>query len=279
MQLATATSTGEIFAANRARGAIRLAVGVNANGATRRQRVHESGSLRVRFPNTSSGELEAVLVNTAGGIAGGDFHQVDIAVGERARLLVTSAAAEKIYGTKGPAATVDIHIDVGLGGCLTWMPQETILFDNCGFSRRIDCDLGSDSRLLLAEAMIFGRHGRGESIANGTVNERWRVRREGRLIFADGVAFNGAIAAKLAEPAIAGGGHAIATLLLTPADDTEAETVRALSGSFKGEAGISAWNGMLLMRFCANDGAALRHDLTLALAACRDAPLPRLWMN
>jgi urease accessory protein len=279
MQLAAATHENEIFAANRARGTVRLAVQTRLDGTTHRQRVHESGSLRVRFPSAATGEMEAVLVNTAGGIAGGDAYQVNIALGERSRLLVTSAAAEKIYGTTGPSASIDVRIKVSAGGCLAWMPQETILFDNCGLSRSIAVDLAETAHLLLAEAIVFGRHGKGEIVANGTLHERWRVRRAGRLIYADGMALNGPIARRLGEPAIGNGGLAVATLLLTPGDDTATEKIRALTGSLQGEVGVSAWNGILLMRFCARDGAALRNDLALVLVALRSAPLPRLWMN
>ena len=55
--------------------------------------------------------------------------------------------------------------------------------------------------------------------------------------------------------------------------------MRALEGQFRGEVGVSAWNGLAVARLCAADGAALRHDLVLVLAALRTAPLPRLWLN
>jgi urease accessory protein len=233
----------------------------------------------VRFPATSAGELEAVLVNTAGGIAGGDAYEVDIAVGEQASLVVTSAAAEKVYRTNGPSASIDVRVKVSSGGRLIWIPQETILFDNCSLSRRINVDLSGTASLLLAEAIVFGRHGKGEVIANGALHERWRVRRNGRLIYADGMNLNGEVVSRLREPAIANGSQAIATLLLTPGDDAAVEKVRALAGSLQGEVGVSAWNGVLLARFCARDGLALRNDLTSVIVALRNAPLPRLWMN
>jgi urease accessory protein len=235
--------------------------------------------LRVRFPTATAGELEAVLVNTAGGVAGGDAHEIDVWVGEQANLVVTSVAAEKVYRTIGPSATIDVRIKVSPGGRLTWIPRETILFDNSGLSRRIDVELADTASLFLAEAIVFGRHGKGEVVANGTLHERWRVRREGRLIYADGMMMSGAVAGKLGEPAIADGGQAIATLLLTPGGDAAAETVRALAGSMQGEVGVSAWNSVVLVRFCARDGLALRNDLAGVIVALRSAPLPRLWMN
>ena len=72
-------------------------------GGSRRQRVHEEGALRVRFPNVASRDaLEAVIVNTAGGMTGGDRFDMDIAVGAGAKLTITTAAAEKIYRSLGP---------------------------------------------------------------------------------------------------------------------------------------------------------------------------------
>jgi urease accessory protein len=110
-----------VFAANRARGKVDLAVESKA-GATRRKRVHESGSLRVRFPAIASTELEAVLLNTAGGMAGGDRFDVGVTVGEQARLAITSAAAEKVYGSLGPQTAVKIKINIADHGSLAWIP-------------------------------------------------------------------------------------------------------------------------------------------------------------
>jgi urease accessory protein len=85
-----------VFAGNRAVGRLAFAVAA-ASGASRRARVHEAGSLRVRFPNTDRGNaLEAVIVNTAGGMAGGDRFAIDIEVGAGVALTVATVAAEKV---------------------------------------------------------------------------------------------------------------------------------------------------------------------------------------
>src|SRR5258708_2057325 len=101
------TSASAVFAANRARGSVSFDVH-QADGVTRRRRLHESGSLRVRFPSPEADGLSAVFVNTAGGIAGGDRFDIEIAVGEGARLAATTAAAEKIYRAEGAAAQLHI---------------------------------------------------------------------------------------------------------------------------------------------------------------------------
>ena len=278
MTVGTVLDKTDVFAANRAVGRVALSVKA-ADGRTRRARVHEHGSLRARFPNGDGARLDAVLVNTAGGIAGGDRFEVDIAVGEGARLSVTTTAAEKIYRSLGPEAAVNVSLDVAARGTLHWLPQETILFDQVNLRRTIEIDLAADAALLLAEAVVFGRSAMGETVAEGHFFDRWRVRRDGRLIFAEAARLEGAIARQLAEPAIAQDRIAIATVLLVPGDDAAVAAVRALGENFAGEVGISTFNGIAVARFCARDGAALRHDLMCVLSILSGGALPRLWLN
>jgi urease accessory protein len=268
----------ETFAANRAVGRVALEVAASG-GATRRARVREEGSLRVRCPGPPAPELEAVIVNTAGGVAGGDHFSLDVHVAPGARLVVTTAAAEKVYRTLEPAATIEVKLAAGAGGSLAWLPQETILFDRSRLTRSIEIDLAADARLLLAEAIVFGRSGMGERVAESSLFDRWRVRRDGALVHAEALRVDGNIADKLSAPAIANGGVALATVLVIPGDDAVTTVVRALGEICGGEVGVSAWNGLAVVRFCASDGAVLRHDLVAVLTALRGASLPRLWSN
>lgn len=277
--MSTATAeTARTFAANRAIGRIAFAVQAKA-GVTRRTRVREEGSLRVRFPGPASAELEAVIVNTAGGVAGGDRFALDVTVEPGARLVVTTAAAEKVYRTLEPDATIDVRLAVGATSSLAWLPQETILFNRARLRRTINIDLAGDARLLLAEAIVFGRSGMGETVDAADVFDRWHIRRGGRLIHAEAMRLDGAVAAKLAQPAVANGGIAVATVLIVPADEAVAAGIRALDDHFLGEVGVSAWNGLAVVRLCAADGAALRHDLVAVLTAVHNGSLPRLWLN
>jgi urease accessory protein len=270
---------GETFAANRAAGKIRLAVGMR-EGVSRRTHVFEEGSLRLRFPTTAApaDDLEAVIINTAGGIAGGDTADVDIAVEDGASLRVTTSSAEKVYRSAATAASMAVRLKVGRGASLAWMPREMILFDRARLDRTIDIELSEDSRLLLAEAVVFGRSGMNEVVAEGWFSDRWRVRRAGRLVYAETIRLDGAIAATLREPAVANGGVAIAVILLMPADEVFVAALRACEG-LRGEVGASSWNGMTAVRFCAPDGESLRHDLTMALTVALDGPLSPLWLN
>jgi urease accessory protein len=272
------TAKSEVFAANRARGSIALGVGARGS-VTRRLHVREAGSLRVRFPNCDVRELEAVILNTAGGVAGGDQLTIEITVAEAARLTVTSAAAEKIYRSLGPDATIDVRLTVGAGCVLRWLPQEMILFDRACVRRTIDIDLADNATLVLAEAVFFGRSAMGETLASGAFFDRWRLRRGGKLVFAETIRLDGDLATKLTQAAVAGGAQAVATVLVVPGDDSAVAAVRGLSEDFLGEVGISSWNGIAVVRLCAKDGSHLRRDLASVLSTCGGGPLPRLWFN
>ncbi|PPQ19705.1 urease accessory protein ureD [Bradyrhizobium sp. AC87j1] len=269
--------TSGVFEANRARGAVRFDVHAR-DGVTRRGVLHESGSLRVRFPSPEGEGLSGVFVNTAGGVAGGDSFEIDIAAGQGSRLTLTTAAAEKVYRAPGAAAQLSIALNVAAGAHLSWLPQETILFDRARVHRRFDIELDDAASLLLCEIVVFGRAAMGERMEQGEFVDRWRLRRGGRLVFAETIRLDGNIGAKLERSAVAKGGAAIGTALIVPGDEALIERIREASDSFSGEVGISAWNGFAMARFCAQDAARLRADMMAVLARTGTA-LPRLWLN
>lgn len=278
MPTGIATAAAATFAANRARGAVRFGVHL-ADGVTRRGDLHESGSLRVRFPSPEDKGLSAMFVNTAGGVAGGDHFEIAIKAGEGARLTLTTAAAEKVYRAPGAAARLDIALKVGDGAHLSWLPQETILFDRARIHRSFDINLADGASLLLCEIVVFGRAAMGETMRHGEFVDRWRMRRGGRLVFAETIRLDGEIGDKLARRAIANGGTAIGTALIAPGDEALIERIREASDGFRGEVGISAWNGFAMARFCAQDAARLRADMMTVLGRASALPLPRLWLN
>lgn len=265
------------FAANRARGAVAFDVHL-VEGRTRRRQLHESGSLRVRFPSPEDDGLTAMFVNTAGGAAGGDRFDIDITAGEGTRLTLSTAAEEKIYRSHGPAAEINISLRAEAGAHLSWLPQETILFDQARTERSIDIDLADSASLVLCEIVVFGRTAMGEAMRSGSFIDRWRLRRGGRLVFAENVRLDGDIGAKLAKPAIANGGLAIATALIVPGDETLFERLRETAEQAGCEVGVSLWNGFAMARICAQDAAKLRADMMALLSQSR-AMLPRMWLN
>ena len=271
-------SSADTFSANRAVGTVKFDVHLK-DGATRRRELHESGSLRVRFPSPEQKGLSAVFVNTAGGVAGGDRFDIDIVAADGAHLTVTTAAAEKVYRSHGPEAQVNIALRAGADARLAWLPQETIVFDRARVARRIDIDLSPTASLLLCEIVVFGRAAMGETMTHGSFIDRWRMRIGGKLVFAETVRLDGDIAGKLARRAVANGGVAIGTALIVPGDEVIVERVREASEAYGAEVGISAWNGFAIARFCAQDAAKLRTDMMKVLERVSPSGLPRLWLN
>jgi urease accessory protein len=278
MRTDRSATSAAVFADNRARGAVSFDVHVR-DGVTRRGRLHESGSLRVRFPSPEGEGLSGVFVNTAGGVAGGDRFAIAIAAGEGSRLTLTTAAAEKVYRTQAKPAELEISLKVAARARLAWLPQETILFDGAKVSRRIDIDVDEGGALLLCEIVVFGRAAMGERVRRGHFVDRWRLRHGGKLALAETVRLEGDIGEKLARAAVAKGGAAIATALIVPGDQALVERIREIGDGFGGEVGISAWNGFAMARFCAQDAARLRADMIAVLRRAGHGPLPRLWLN
>lgn len=274
----TNAAVDEVFAANRAVGRIALSVR-HVAGGSRPGRVHEAGMLRVRFPNAAlRGTLDAVIVNTAGGLAGGDRAEIAMTAAAGAQLTVTTAAAEKIYRSLGPDTQIAVKLEVDAGATLAWLPQQTILFDRMRLRRTIDVTLAGGAGLLMLEAIVFGRSAMGESVTSGSLVDRWRVRVDGALAFADAIRLDGEIAKRLTRRAVAGAGVAVATVLKIPGDGQAVAAVRAIEPVCSGEVGVSAWNGLMVARLVAPTDAALRGDLLRILTALGVAP-PRLWLN
>jgi urease accessory protein len=247
-------------------------------GGTRLADLFQDGAAKIRLPRTSAGdgEAEAILINTAGGLTGGDRMSVTVEVGAGASVVATTQACEKIYRSSGGAALVEARLRVAAGARLDWLPQETILFDGAELRRLIDVDIEPEARFLAVEAIIFGRRAMGERLLSGVFHDRWRVRRGGRLLHADDVRMTGALGKLNDNAAVLAGGGAMASVLYVGDDaDRRLEAVRSTLG---GTGGASAFSGKLVARVVAADGLSLRRLLVPALEALRGGrPLPKTW--
>jgi urease accessory protein len=249
----------------------------SVGGVTRLDRLFQSGAAKIRLPKTASGDPpHAVLINSAGGLTGGDRLSFIAEAAANTRALLTTQACEKVYRSAGGDAQVQATLFLGEGARLDWLPQETILFDGARLRRRLEVDLEAGASLLAVEATLFGRAARGEIVGSGLFADRWRVRRQGRLVFADDLRLDWADAALLRRPAVLAGAGAMATILYVAAHpERHLAPLRAIIGA---AGGASAWNGKLLARFTAEGGAALRRVLLPALVELLDGPaLPRMW--
>ena len=267
---------------NRARGA--LTAGFRRVGArTEVVGPHETGGYRLRLPRVHGGQCEAVVVNTGGGMAGGDRASFAFAAEPNSSVTLTTTAAEKIYRGReagGDEAETRVDVTLTLAGeaKLDWLPQETILFDGARLTRSLSVDMAQDADLLMAEILVFGRLAMGERMASGQISDRWRVRRGGRLAFAEDLALGGDVTGLLDRPALGDGARATATvLLLSPGAEALVEEARAAIAEPDVTAGASGWNGLLVVRAISPSPERLRAAIVSLLQALRGRALPRLW--
>lgn len=272
------------LATQRVKGEGGLDVGI-IDGRTRIRRLYQQGAAKIRLPEKFDGPLEAVLINTAGGMTGGDRLDWSFGIGPGASAVFTTQACEKAYRSSHDNARIHTRIDVAAGGHLAWLPQETIVYDQSALERRLDIDLATGATALVVESTIFGRRAMGETVRTARYRDAWRIRMDGRMLHAENFATSGDVATALGRAAIAGGAAAVATVLLVSRDAGDyLDAARNLLGD---SGGASAWttagdhdaqNGKLLARLVAKDGYDLRRRLVPVLELLNGrATLPKVW--
>lgn len=263
-------------AMQRAVGVGRLSVR-QLDGRTRINRLYQEGCAKIRIPKTYHGTaLEAVMINTSGGVTGGDRMNWSFEAGKNTHLMLTTQACEKIYKSSGGVAANTVTLKAEKEARLAWLPQETIVFDRAGFSRTITADLADDAEALFLEPIILGRRSMGEHIKSADLRDRWRISQNGQLIHAEDFCLNGEITSILPQRAVTGGQTAFATLLfISPRSEGFLDDARQLIGP---NGGVSCWNGKLLARVKAEDSFQLRKIL-LPLVTLMNfgADLPKVW--
>lgn len=274
-------SDAAIIAPQRAWGKGRL-VAKSERGRTRIAELYQEGCAKIRLPKTFDGSMEAVLINSSGGVTGGDQLEWGFAAGEGTSLTLTTQACEKIYKASAGTAAITTHIAAAAGSRVDWLPQETILFDQASLSRSLEVDLVSDASFLAVEAVLIGRKAMGEAVHAGLCRDRWRVRSGGGLVHAENLTLADDIARLAARPATLGGAAAFATLLYI-APDCEA-TFSKLRGVLAPvvQAGVSHYRvggrDKLVARVTALDGFELRKILVPLISHLRkDASVPKVW--
>jgi urease accessory protein len=262
----------------RARGEIRAEF-VSHAGRTQAGSVFETGGLRLRFPNAAP-HCEAVMVNTGGGVAGGDRAQIDFTLEDGAAVTFTTAAAEKIYRAEADPSEISISLRLGARAEADWLPQETILFDGARLQRRFDVDMAADASLTLVESVIFGRMASGELQIEGSFRDRWRIRRSRQLIFAEEMRIDGDITGALDRPAVGGRSRASATLVhVAPDAEARIEEIRQSLCDAPCDWGASAWNGMAVVRLLSASPEHLRAAIVMLLQPLRGRATPRVWQT
>jgi urease accessory protein len=261
----------------RANGAGRIGVGTR-DGRTVLATLYQEGCAKIRLPNTHSPALEAVLINTAGGLTGGDDLSWSVEAAPDARLALTTQACERVYRTTGPTARVETRLSVGAGAHVDWLPQETILFEDSALDRRIEIDLAEDASLTAIEAILLGRDAMGEEARHARLSDNWRIRRAGRLVHAEATRLSDHPSFERDAPSLLAGMRAFASLVhIAPNAERRLPSIRARLPDDPRIA-VSADGERLVIRAMAQSGLALRRMIVPIVADLSGAgSLPRLW--
>jgi len=270
------------IAPQRAWGKGRL-VAKTALGESRIAELYQEGCAKIRLPKTFDASMEAVLINSSGGLTGGDRMVWEVVAGAETDLTVTTQACEKIYKASADTVAVATRIEVAAGARVDWLPQETILFDHASLSRSLDVELAADATFLAVEAVLLGRKAMGEVVHAGLFRDRWRIRADGKLLHADNLALAGEIASLGQRRAVLDGAVAFATLLYV-GPDCEPLLPR-LRSLLDGEAGVGISHfqvdgrDKLVARLVAPDGFALRKILIPLISHLRkQKTVPKVWV-
>jgi urease accessory protein len=222
---------------------------------------------RLLFPDIDAGEFPLVVtVTTSGGLTGGDRLSLHVRVDAEASATVIPQAAEKIYRAlpDDPPTRIETRITLGAGSRCEWLAQEAILFDRSSMRRSLDIDMAPDARLLAAEMIVLGRSAMGETFESGLIHDAWRIRRGGRLVWADTLHIDGEVAEIAARPFGFGGAIAVLTMVYAGPDAAaHLELARTLVPAPQG--GATCFDGLLIVRMTGPDPRHVR-DIALRSA-------------
>jgi urease accessory protein len=247
--------------------------------------VYQRSPIRVLFPRTVGTQVqEAVLVNTSGGIAGGDRLESTVTAMHNASIAVTTQAAEKVYRAINESAHITTTLKARDAAKLAWLPQETIIFNRARICRRTHIEVSSGAELLALEWLVLGRSAHGERISAGEITDSWRVMKDGRLIWADGFLATDDVFPHLSRRALLSDCTAVATLLYFGSDlEEHLQCVRDLASSLECQCGATLVGGLMVVRFAATVSSDLRSALRNLLQQFgnRLAPgpfrVPKMW--
>ncbi len=268
-----------------------LEIGFDAcplSGRTRLSHLYQMAPLRALFPLCTGMDLPvAVTTSTSGGFAGGDRMDLSLRIGAGAGAMGTAQAAEKFYRSTGADTEIAIRLEIGAGGWLEWLPQESILFNGARLKRRTEITLARDAGLLAGDLLVLGRRARGERIGYGCIHDQWRIRIDGALAWADSLfGEDDDLADALQHPAALGNAGA-AALLVHAGPDAAARLplVRDLldAGNVPVRCAATCVNGILLVRWLAEESLDIRPSFARIWTALRAAArslsptLPTFW--
>ncbi|MBL4740367.1 MAG: urease accessory protein UreD, partial [Sneathiella sp.] len=262
MTFANTLPSEDAYLAGLPRSVGRVEIGFQReDGDTVLKHLFQSGCGRVRFPTVDHVHMpEAVLINTAGGLTGGDVMNFTITAGPGTELTVTGQAAEKIYKSIGPEVVIGAEIFVESDAYLEWLPQETILFEKGRLRRLNKIHLAKDAKLLALEATILGRRAHGETLSDATITDGWKIWKEGKLVWFDQFCLNGNLDQLAARRGLLDGATSFATIVLALPDITGyVEIAREVAELCESTIGVTSFDGeLMIVRFLDKEAYSLR---------------------
>src|SRR5262245_12751327 len=231
-----------------------------SEAGTRIEELFEQSPIRVLFPKTGHSPLEeAVLINTAGGVAGADRLECSITALPGSSIAVTSQAAEKVYRALREPARILTTLKAHEGAKLAWLPQETIIFNCARLHRTIEIELFSGTELLALEWLVLGRAAHGEVVQAGQITDSWRVKTDGRLSWADSFRITDEIFPQLGRRSLLSNCNAIASLIYFGPDlNKRLEFLRAITPSQGCHYGATLVGGLIVVRFATPESSYLK---------------------
>jgi urease accessory protein len=241
--------------------------------------------VRVLFPQAEPGGFEeAVLINTSGGIAGGDRLDTAVTALADARITLTSQAAERIYRALDQPSRISTTLVVADSAKLSWCPQETIVFDRARMKRQTHIAVSSGAELLALEWIVLGRAAHGETVVSGEVIDSWRVEKDGKLVWADCLRITDDAFPQVGRNALLADCSAVATLVYFGTDlEKRLECLRDWAASLTCHAAATMVGGLIVVRFAAPAASTLRAGLCSLLQQFDHAfgpgpfRVPKMW--
>lgn len=267
----------------RSRGRAAFTVKADDGGPSRLADLSQHANAKLRFPAKLPGQrtVEGVMINTAGGLTGGDRLDWSVTARAQASCVVTSQACERIYDCAHQGCVTEISLDAAAGSSITWVPQETMLFDGAQLTRSLRAEIAGDGRLALFDAVILGREHMGEALTRFAFRDSWRIHRDGVLLLADETRLD----VEHVGVALGAGNRVFGSFVLcTPMDESEAAELAARLRARVDDLdnrvhiGVSARAGLLTGRFVAPNAYVMRKALKPVLAQlCGPGGLPVIW--
>ncbi|MDF5735464.1 MULTISPECIES: urease accessory protein UreD [unclassified Nostoc] len=246
---------------------------------------HQQAPLKVQRPFYPEGEkvCHSVILHTAGGVVGGDRLSSNIHLQPQAQALITTAAASKIYRSNGLQARQTIQMQVDAGGCLEWLPQETILFNGAIYRQDLRVELATEGSWLGWEITRFGRSAKGEKFYLGEWRSHTEIWQQGVPLWIDRQWLRGSEDIFHSPHGLAG--KPIVGSLVWVGSAVSAEIVEKTRNLWngEGEAGVSRLQHGLLCRYRGSSTSEVRNwfinvwQLLRVSSLNRGNCIPRVW--